>query len=105
MRGGRGGFRGKNGFMGSPPPVYANGLGGEMYHRGFGYIAPGQGQLQGQGMYLMNGGYVDGFGLQRGSVPPPPPMPQTMVPGLDGLRFYVLGQVSLLSFQKDCPLM
>ena len=32
-----------------------------------------------------------GFYGQTGM--PPPPMPQTIIPGLDGLRVYVLGQV------------
>lgn len=52
----------------------------------FGTPRQGSGQLQGQGQGQ----------AQTQSLPmPPPPMPITHAQGLDSLRFYVLGQVSL----------
>lgn len=36
------------------------------------------------------------MGMYKSASMPPPPMPQTVVPNLDPLRFYVLGQVSFL---------
>ncbi len=93
----------KNGGLTSPPGNQSNlpnvegmtyGPGINMYQRGYNSMAfyPGNQFVQ-QGMYDAMGYPVAGHG-QRGF--PPPPMPMTIVPNLDPLRFYVLGQVGPL---------
>jgi hypothetical protein len=102
---GRGGFRGgamgkgnngapwspTGGAAGLPDMPYPN---GNAFQRGhsLGYpqmysMAPGYGP-----MVDPMQGYIT-MGVYGRGGPPPPPMPHTVVPNLDSLRFYVLGQV------------
>lgn len=48
------------------------------------------------GVYDPAAAVYGNMGMYKSASMPPPPMPQTVVPNLDPLRFYVLGQVSLL---------
>ncbi|KAL7419018.1 hypothetical protein Q5752_006703 [Cryptotrichosporon argae] len=98
----RGGFaRGRGGFRGGAPMRSYPGMADEaaIYARGFGtaYAAPPA------GFYPPAGGFVApvydpqaatamGLPFARPGIAPPP-MPVTIVPNLDPLRFYVLGQV------------
>lgn len=89
---GRGGHRNRNGF---DPNLAA----GQYY-----YGQAGQGQYWGQ-QPMFDPMQAQSYNMQmygRGPMPPPP-QPQTVVPGLnmDPLRFYVLGQVRLVSFGTE----
>ena len=103
--GGRGGMRGfrptsvprtknfaspPNNMKNLPDNLYARG-----YGMGYGFVPQPAGPLPygPRGMYDAWMGQQAQYGAAEGSVPPPP-MPQTMVFGLDPLRVYVLGQVS-----------
>jgi len=92
---GRGGYR-NSGPMGKN--LYANGA--NMYQQGYGFgypqfFPPATGYAAG-GLYdPAHAQYMHTQMYGRGA-PPPPPMPQTVVPNLDPLRFYVLGQVRSL---------
>ncbi|WVQ83364.1 hypothetical protein IAT38_005505 [Cryptococcus sp. DSM 104549] len=112
---GRGGFRSTSAIAhkGHPytsPPMGVTGLpvegmvypggaaaNGNLFARGYGmgfqpfYPAASYGQ---PGMYEAMQTQYGNMGVYgRGVTMPPPPMPQTMIPNLDSLRFYVLGQV------------
>jgi la-related protein 1 len=82
-----------------PDTPFAN---GNQYQRGYGmgyqgmFSAAGPPQNFGQMMDPMQG-YM-GLGMYGRGVMPPAPMPQTSAPNLDPLRFYVLGQVSSVSY-------
>ena len=72
---------------------------GNVYQRGYGMgypqlFAPTPGYAPAaSGLYdPMQNQYRHTQMYGRGA-PPPPPMPQTVIPNLDPLRFYVLGQV------------
>ena len=85
---GRGGHRNRNG-AGFDPNVAGQ----------YAYYGQAQGQYWGQ-QPMFDPMQAQSYNMQmygRGPMPPPP-QPQTVVPGLnmDPLRFYVLGQVSLL---------
>ncbi|WVN89480.1 uncharacterized protein L203_104705 [Cryptococcus depauperatus CBS 7841] len=119
---GRGGFRPSSviahkavsvqGGYGSPPigalpsPVEGMGYPGahapsNLYQRGYGMgfqslyptAAGGHANQGAGGVYDPMQAQYANMGFYRGTVIPPPPMPQTVVPNLDPLRFYVLGQV------------
>ncbi|WVQ76093.1 hypothetical protein IAR50_005732 [Cryptococcus sp. DSM 104548] len=94
------------GVMGLPMEgmTYPAGNAPNLYQRGFGmgyqpfYPAAAGGasaNATGQTVYTGQGIYdpMQYANAYRGASMPPPPMPQTVVPNLDPLRFYVLGQV------------
>ena len=96
----RGSFsgRGRGAYRNSVSNPIANG--GNIYQRGYGmgyqhFYPPAPGYAPPpMGLYdPMQNQYMHTQMYGRGA-PPPPPMPQTVVPNLDPLRFYVLGQVS-----------
>ena len=103
--GGRGGMRGfrptslprtknfaspPNNMKNLPDNMYARG-----YGMGYGFVPQPAGPMPygSSGMYDAWAGQLPQHGSIAGGLPPPP-MPQTMVFGLDPLRVYVLGQVS-----------
>ena len=93
----RGSFNGRGRGFRYSPAGSINANGGNLYQRGFGMGYP-QPFPPAQN-YAPNGLY-DPMQAQYVQTPqmygrgPPPPMPQTAVPNLDAMRFYVLGQVS-----------
>lgn len=98
---GRGGYRNASvpakGFTSQTPPQTSGE--GQAYPRGqmASTYMPAYGQ---QGYDPVQAGYMQMQMIGRG--PPPPPMPQTSVPSLDPLRFYVLGQVSTFTPVVTC---
>ena len=102
-RGGGRGFRSSSGHRGpkgfASPPGALRGLPSDNlyargYGMGYGFVPPmGPMTYGANAQYEAWNAQYSQFAPQRGAMPPPP-MPVTMVGGLDPLRVYVLGQVS-----------